>query len=304
MLDTVKRYHSKKTFLITQYNSKSNAVKEQFMNILDSTKKRSGKIFMLLVLLLCIPANLLIACNDVSKTNNPSGSEQEVKGNNFVTTSNEGITSANVASVNNDVKKDPLIEDGTIKTLKYKDLSYEDGVFPDNELAETVESSVQFYWDLYFKHILMYDNKSRYETVQSDKLELRYYYPSYTEKIPSNDAFISLLKDKFTDGCIQEKVLKNNKYRIMQDGTIGISEGDRGTDMTYVYKQYEIVTKTQDIIEANIVAWYYGENDKDLAQADNYRNLKKDVPIHSKTTPLILKRENGKWKIDQITIWN
>jgi len=323
MLDIVKRCRSEKTSLTTQFNPKPNAIKERFMNILDSTKKRSGKIFVLLVLILCIPANLLIACNDVSKTDNPTESKLgvEINNNNLVTTANEGKNTANeditsasvvsvavVASVSNGVEKDSLIKDGTVKTLYYQEQnnhpSYpKDGIFPDNELADKVESSVQLYWDLIFKEVFGEDLKSQYEIVPSDKGGIRFYYPLYSGKTPNNDAVVSIFADNFTDSCIQDNLFKF-RYKIMQDGRIGISEGARGTNMTYVYKEYEIVTKTQDTIEANIVSWYFGENDKDLGQVDNYRNLKKDVPVHSKSMPLILKKENGKWKIDQITIWD
>jgi len=248
------------------------------MNILDSTEKRLGKIIALFVLLLCMPASLLIACNDVSITDNQTESKLEVGvDNNVVTTSN------------------------TVKTLYYNDYPI-DGKFPDNELADTVESSVQLYSDLYFKNILREDFKSQYEIVPSDKGGTRFYYPLYTEKTPNNDAFVSIFVDKFTDSCIQNNLFKL-RYRYMQDGRIGISEGDRGTDMSYVYKEYEIVTKTQDTIVANIVAWYFGENREDVGQQYSNYELKKDVPIHSKSTPLILKKENGMWKIDQITIW-
>ena len=74
------------------------------MNILESTQKRSGKTLVLLMLLLCIPANLLIACNNVSKTDNQIESKLEVEvNNNLTTTANEGITLEIVASVKNEV---------------------------------------------------------------------------------------------------------------------------------------------------------------------------------------------------------
>lgn len=84
MLNIVKNCHSEQTVLTTHFNPKSNSIKERFENILDNSHKRSGKNIIILILLLCLIANVLIACNIVKQSENESGSNNETQSSEVV----------------------------------------------------------------------------------------------------------------------------------------------------------------------------------------------------------------------------
>jgi len=96
MLDIVKRCQSKNTVLTTHFNPKKSSIKGRFMNILDNTKKRTGKPMILVMILICVLAGTLIASNVDSSTN--------------TTTNNETETSSTDVSVTTEIE---TVEDGS-----------------------------------------------------------------------------------------------------------------------------------------------------------------------------------------------
>ena len=91
-----------------------------------------------------------------------------------------------------------------------------------------------------------------------------------------------------------EAIGKSYPLYIEHDGDLYYHDGDRGTNITYLYDRYELTEQTEDEIKLTRYSYYQG--------GDEIKPVEEAEIGSTEISEIILKKAENGWRIDELTM--